>query len=49
MGNNQAIQVGAEALSGLAAGLLAALVVKLPLIVLGGVSIFGAILVALLL
>ena len=36
MGNNQAIQVGAEALSGLAAGLLAALVVKLPLIALGG-------------
>ena len=49
MGNNQAIQVGAEALSGLAAGLLAALVVKLPLIALGGVSIFAAILVALLL
>jgi predicted MFS family arabinose efflux permease len=49
MGNNQAIQVGAEALSGLAAGLLAALVVKLPLIVLGGASIFAAILVALLL
>ena len=49
MGNNQAIQVGAEALSGLAAGLLAALMVKLPLIALGGVSIFAAILVALLL
>ena len=49
MGNNQAIQVGAEALSGLAAGLLAALIVKLPLIVLGAVSIFAALLVALLL
>ena len=49
MGNNQAIQVGAEALSGLAAGLLAALLVKLPLIVLGAVSILAGILVALLL
>jgi len=49
IGNNQAIQVGAEALSGLAAGLLAALIVKLPLIVLGAVSILAALLVALLL
>ena len=49
MGNNQAIQVGAEALSGLAAGLLAALIVKLLLMVLGAVSIFAALLVALLL
>ncbi len=48
MGNNQAIQVGAEALSGLAAGLLAAVVVKLPLIVLGAVSLGGALLVAVL-
>jgi MFS family permease len=31
MGNNQALQVAAEALSGLAAGLLAAIIVKLPL------------------
>ena len=31
MGNNQALQVAAEALSGLAAGSLAAIIVKLPL------------------
>lgn len=49
MGNNQAIQVGAEALSGLAAGLLAALIVKLPLIVLGAISILAGLLVAVLL
>ena len=49
MGNNQAIQVGAEAFSGLAAGLLAALIVKLPLIVLGAVSILAGLLVVLLL
>ena len=48
MGNNQAIQVGAEALSGLAAGLLAALIVKLPLIVLGAISILAGLLVAVL-
>jgi len=45
MGNNQAIQVGAEALSGLAAGLMAAIIVKLPLIVLGMVSLAAATLV----
>jgi len=44
MGNNQALQVGAEALSGLAAGFLAAIMVKLPLIVLGIMSIAAAIL-----
>jgi MFS family permease len=48
MGNNQAVQVAAEAVSGLAAGLLAAIVVKLPLLVLGGVAIGAAILVAVL-
>jgi MFS family permease len=35
MGNNQALQVGAEALSGLVGGLAAALFVELPLILLG--------------
>ncbi len=43
LGNNQAIQVGAEALSGLAAGLLAAVVVKLPLLVLGTIAIVAAV------
>ena len=47
MGNNQALQVAAEALSGLAAGLLAAIIVKLPLIVLGAIAIGTSILVAL--
>ena len=46
MGNNQAIQVGAEALSGLIAGLLAALQLKLPLIVLGCTALIAAVLVA---
>jgi DHA1 family tetracycline resistance protein-like MFS transporter len=46
MGNNQALQVAAEALSGLAAGFLAAILVKLPLIMLGGVAILAAVLVA---
>jgi DHA1 family tetracycline resistance protein-like MFS transporter len=46
MGSNQAIQVGAESLSGLVAGLLAAIVVKLPLLVLGGISLLAALLVA---
>ena len=42
MGNNQALQVAAEALSGLAAGLLAAIIVKLPLLVLGATSILSS-------
>ena len=42
MGSNQAIQVGAEALSGVAAGLLAAVVIKLPLVVLGGTAVVAA-------
>lgn len=46
MGNNQALQVAAEALSGLAAGFLAAILVKLPLFVLGAIAILAAILVA---
>lgn len=44
MGNNQALQVGAEALSGLVGGLLAAVFVKLSLIVLGAVAILAALL-----
>ena len=44
MGNNQALQVGAEALSGVIGGLLAAIFVKLSLIVLGAVAIFAALL-----
>lgn len=46
MGNNQALQVGAEALSGVVGGLLAAIVVKLSLIVLGLVAILAALLLA---
>jgi predicted MFS family arabinose efflux permease len=42
MGNNQALQVGAESLSGVVGGLLAAIFVKLSLIVLGGVAILAA-------
>jgi predicted MFS family arabinose efflux permease len=44
MGNNQALQVGAEALSGVVGGLLAAILVKLSLIVLGAVAILAAVL-----
>src|SRR5208282_5962954 len=42
MGNNQALQVGAESLSGLLGGLLAAIMVKLSLVVLGIVAIAAA-------
>ena len=42
MGNNQSLQVGAEALSGLVGGLLAAVVVKLPLLVLGVVAMVAS-------
>jgi len=42
MGNNQSPQVGAEALSGISAGLLASLLIKLPLFVLGSVAILAA-------
>ena len=41
MGNNQAMQVGAESISGLAGGALAALLIKLPLVVFAGVAIVG--------
>ncbi|HUA33385.1 MAG TPA: MFS transporter [Candidatus Binataceae bacterium] len=47
MGNNQALQVGAESLSGLLGGVLAAVMVKLSLIVLGAVAIVAAILLIL--
>lgn len=43
MGNNQSLQVGAEALSGLIGGLLAAIMVKLSLIVLAFIAIGTAI------
>lgn len=46
LGNNQSIQVGAEAVSGLAAGLLASIDLSLPLVVLGGVSIVAAVLIS---
>jgi DHA1 family tetracycline resistance protein-like MFS transporter len=42
MGNNQALQVGAEALSGFLGGLAAALMVELPLILLGSLAITAA-------
>ena len=42
MGNNQALQVGAEALSGFLGGLAAALLVELPLILLGLLAITAA-------
>ena len=42
MGNNQALQVGAEALSGLVGGFTAALSVELPLILLGLVAMTAA-------
>jgi DHA1 family tetracycline resistance protein-like MFS transporter len=42
MGNNQALQVGAEALSGVVGGILAAIAVKLSLMVLAAIAIFAA-------
>ena len=41
MGNNQAMQVGAESISGLAGGALAAILIRLPLVVFAGVAIVG--------
>ncbi|MGH2963367.1 MAG: MFS transporter [Solirubrobacterales bacterium] len=46
LGNNQSLQVGAEALSGVVGGVLAAIVVKLPLLAFAGVAIAGALLLA---
>jgi hypothetical protein len=47
MGSNQALQVLAEAVSGGVSGLLAAVLIKLPLLLLGGVAVVAAVLVAL--
>jgi predicted MFS family arabinose efflux permease len=44
MGNNQALQVGAEALSGVVGGILAAITVKLSLMVLAAIAILAALL-----
>ncbi|MGC2400619.1 MAG: MFS transporter [Acidobacteriaceae bacterium] len=44
MGNNQALQVGAEALSGLVGGLTAAVFAELPLILLGLLAMLAALL-----
>ena len=44
MGNNQALQVGAEALSGLLGGLLAMVAVKLSLVAFGGAALTAALL-----
>jgi MFS family permease len=46
MGNNQSMQVGAEAVSGLAGGGLAAVLVKLPLLVFAGAAVLGGLLLA---
>ena len=47
MGNNQALQVGAEALSGLVGGALAMVAVKLSLVAFGGVAVAAALLLLL--
>jgi MFS family permease len=44
MGNNQSVQVGAESISGLVGGALAALVIPLPLLVFAGLAIVGSLL-----
>ncbi|MBV9165420.1 MAG: MFS transporter [Solirubrobacterales bacterium] len=46
MGNNQSIQVGAESISGLAGGGLAAIATKLPLLVFAGAAILGSVALA---
>ena len=46
MGNNQSMQVGAESLSGLAGGALAAIEVELPLLVFAGVAVAGGLTLA---
>jgi MFS family permease len=43
MGNNQAMQVGAEALSGLVGGFTAAIFTQLPLILLGALAVLAAV------
>ena len=42
MGNNQSLQTGAEAVSGLAGGLLAAVLIQLPLLVFAAMALAGA-------
>ena len=46
MGNNQSMQVGAESLSGLAGGALAAILITLPLLVFAGLAVAGSLLLA---
>jgi MFS family permease len=46
MGNNQSMQVGAESLSGLAGGALAAVEIELPLLVFAGVAVGGGLMLA---
>jgi MFS family permease len=46
LGNNQSMQVGAEGVSGLVGGGLAAVLVKLPLLVFAGAAILGGLLLA---
>ena len=46
MGNNQSMQVGAESLSGLAGGVLAAIMITLPLLVFAGAAVAGSLLLA---
>ena len=48
MGNNQSLQVAAEALSGFGAGLLAAIFINLPLIVISVVAVIAGLLLLLL-
>ncbi len=42
MGNNQSLQMGSEALSGLVGGLLAAIFLRLPYMVWTGCALFAA-------
>jgi hypothetical protein len=46
MGNNQSSQVGAESLSGLVGGALAAIFITLPLLIFAGLAVAGSLLVA---
>lgn len=46
LGNNQSMQVGAESLSGVAGGALAAVFIRLPLLVCAGAAIVGGLMVA---
>jgi MFS family permease len=46
MGNNQSVQVGAESISGLVGGALAALVIPLPLLVFAALAVLGSLFLA---